>query len=165
MRMDVRELYRRTGITPRRLRYVLDHKLVPELPLETVQGRHGSPRRFSEEAGCAIVCAVLLLHFGLNHQAVKTFMRGILELEVPLEKSRKPALSHLLEHAQLRAYAELGDGRYVRILVRDGGETCRTPWHRPGDESPLGGSYRPAVKVVLNLTRIRDAIRGHRKLA
>ena len=71
--MDITELADITGIERRRIRYVLDHELVPRLHLSFVEDAAGRPRQFYPDVGFVIVCAARLLVFGLAHQQIRDF--------------------------------------------------------------------------------------------
>src|SRR2546429_7926187 len=61
--MDLAELATRTGLPPRRLRYVLDHRVLPGMK-DWGEGR-GIPRVFTTFESFGIALAALLLECGL----------------------------------------------------------------------------------------------------
>ena len=76
--MDITELAEIAGIERRRIRYVLDHELVPRLHLSFVEDAAGRPRQFYPDVGFIIACAARLLDFGLAHQQIRDFLSGLL---------------------------------------------------------------------------------------
>ncbi len=72
--MDLQQLHERTGISNRKLRYCLDHALVPGVSIG--QDEVGRPRKFHEDVGFGIVCAAKLLELGLPHETIRLFLRG-----------------------------------------------------------------------------------------
>src|SRR5262245_52839072 len=74
--VDLQTLHERTGIGKRKLRYCLDHKLIPELSIELADDEAGRPRRFADDVGFGIVCAARLLDLGLPHETIRLFLAG-----------------------------------------------------------------------------------------
>jgi hypothetical protein len=170
--LDLDDLSRRTGIERRKLRYVLDHELVPRRYIEIFGNKAGRPRNFDSDVAFGIVCAARLLDLGLPHAMIRLFLGGLLEIKLK-SKDNAPALSYILQ-SDLRAIAELGDGDRVRLLllpmrpgagrpsaVGRGGARCLfdSGWiaagkHRRVREFPSS----PTVVVSLDLARIRDQV-------
>lgn len=67
--MDLQELAQRTALPLRKLRYVVDHDLVPELHYKLAHDEAGRPRRFASDVGFAIACVTSLLEGGLQRTA------------------------------------------------------------------------------------------------
>jgi hypothetical protein len=155
--MDLQALCQRTGISKRRLRYCLDHNLVPGL-VNVARDERGRPRRFAEDVGFAIVCAAVLLDLGLPHGRIRAFMEGMLQIK--WKDSQDLVLLAVLERP-FAAFAELGDGINVRIVVAD--PDNRSPWVAPGNPAPLAADYEPSVVVRLNIGKIRDQVFGSAK--
>lgn len=149
--MDLTDLEQRTGLGRRLLRYVLDHKLVPELHIELVPDAGGRARAFHNDVGFGIVCAAQLLNLGLPHKKIQLFLQGILKIQLGGKGSPKTALACVLERPS-DAKAYLGDGVNVRIIVDDynydsGWRAC--PGHKPPPKA-----YQPLAAVMLDLGRI-----------
>ena len=150
--MDLAELSRRTGLERRKLRYVLDHKLVPSLRIEIVDNEVGRPRYFADDVGVGIVCAARLLDAGLPHEAIKRFLTGLLEIKFPGDKV--PALVHVLKGKD-PAQADFGDSDRVRLLINGDHDSG---WFAPGKRSRAVTKFSPKVTVSLDLGLIRDEV-------
>lgn len=153
--MDLQELEARTRFNRRKLRYVLDHNLVPGLEIEIAADRAGRPRKFHEDVGIAIVCAATLLEQGLAHETVRAFLRGLTQVTIPANQSTKLALVVFLEQRG-RGKARLGDGINCRITSTDHG--WDTGWVAPGNPAALSAAYEPLVEIVLDLGRVRESV-------
>lgn len=156
--MDLQELHDRTGINLRRLRYCVDHKLVPDLHIDLTPGEAGRPRRFAEDVGFGIVCAAVLLDIGLPHERIRWLLRSLLEIKLSGKGPPKPTLVAVLERpAPAQAYIS-DDGR-VRIVVAEYGYD--SGWIVPGAggvQAKPDKHYEPRGYVALNLGRIRDQV-------
>lgn len=158
--MDLQELSERTGITRRKLRYVLDHDLVPGLKVAIAEGEVGRPRKFHGDVGVGIVCAAHLLDMGLRHEQIRWFLEGITTLSI----GGKPALLCLFErHSDLASQGEpfeseafLGDGINIRLTLKN--LDYDSKWRAPQNPAPLAATYVPKSQVVLNLGRILDEV-------
>ncbi len=158
--MDLQELSERTGITRRKLRYVLDHDLVPGLRIEIAEGEAGRPRKFHEDVGVGIVCAAHLLTMGMRHEKIRWFLEGLVTLTI----GGKPALSSLFErHGDLadqgdpfESEAFLGDGVNIRLTLKNANYDSQ--WRAPQNPAPLAANYKPKSQAVLNLGRILDEV-------
>lgn len=153
--MDLGELHQRTGIAVRRLRYCLDHALVPELHVDLALGRAGRPRQFSEGLGFVIVCAAVLLDTGLPHEKIRLFLRGLMGYSLRREGRVLSPLVAILQR-EGPAFAYLGDGVNVRIEAEAFG--FDSGWFSPQNLTKFGRDYAPRVEVRLNLGKIRDEV-------
>ena len=153
--MDLQELHRRTGISSRRLRYCVDHKLVPELHIDLTPGEAGRPRRFHDDVGFGIVCAAVLLDIGLPHERIRWLLAGLLEIKVGKKGPRKPALVTILEQP-VGARACLSDEGMIRIEVPE--YDYDSGWIVPGSQAKRDNRHKPRGYVVLDLGRIRDQV-------
>lgn len=155
--MDLHELHERTGIDPRRLRYCLDHDLIPGLQIDLAPREAGRPRKFADDVGFGIVCAAKLLELGVSHAVIRRFLQGILDIVVTVAGRRHPALCGVLEH-RYPAIAYLGDGEYVRLV--GSAPPWDSRWTRPGKRAKSAEEYVPQVQITLDLGRIRDLVYG-----
>lgn len=158
--MDLQELSERTGITRRKLRYVLDHDLVPGLKIEIAESEAGRPRKFHGDVGVGIVCAAHLLVMGMRHEQIRWFLEGFTTLSI----GGKPALNCLLErHRDLAGQGEvveskayLGDGVNIRLTLEN--IDYDSKWQAPQNPAPLAAPYEPKSLAILNLGRILDEV-------
>lgn len=149
--MDLAELSQRSQLERRKLRYVLDHKLVPELHIEIKDEQHGRPRHFAEDVGFGIVCAARLQEAGLLHDSIRGFLRALLELKFDAQDPQA-ALAYVLQR-KLPAYADWGDDSYARLRVDD----WNSGWRKAGSRKP-DPKVDPLLIFTLNVGRIRDQV-------
>lgn len=149
--MDLAELSQRSQLERRKLRYVLDHKLVPELHIDIKDEEHGRPRHFAEDVGFGIVCAARLQEAGLLHNSIRGFLKALLELKF---KAEDPlcALAYVMRHKHA-AYADWGDDKYARLRVGD----WDSGWRKFGSRKP-DPDVDPLLIMTLNVGRIRDQV-------
>lgn len=145
-------LSQRTGIPVRRLRYCLDHNLVPGLNIEISANEAGRPRKFHEDVGFGIACAAILIEAGFGRSTARNFLKGLLEIRSPRGEL---ALVAVLT-TPVAAQAELGDGVNVRLICPKLGHDSR--WFCPGNPAPLDPSYSPRTYIGLDLGQIRDIV-------
>ncbi len=153
--MDLHTLSLRTGFSVRKLRYCLDHGLVPGLRIELTTGEAGRPRKFHEDVGFGLTCAATLLDAGFNRSTVRAFLKALLCITLRSCESEKLALVAVLE-GRLAAVAEFGDGMNIRVVVGD----WDSGWQCPTNPAPLAESYRPTTYIGLDLGQIRDDVYG-----
>lgn len=156
--MDLQQLHHRTGVELRRLRYCLDHDLVPDLYIHGTTDQAGRPRKFAEDVGFAIVCAAKLLELGLPHQRIRGFLAGLLSVKLQASVHNKPPISALgaVLERPAPALAHLGDGINIRIDVDEYGYS--SGWVDPRNPAKLDKDYRPVVIVTLDIGQIRDQV-------
>jgi hypothetical protein len=159
--VDLQTLHERTGISKRKLRYCVDHKLIPELDIELAVDETGRPRKFAEDVGFGIVCAAALLQLGLPHDTIRLFLKGLLDITLGGDGPKKRALVAVLER-DASAVAHLGDGVNVRLVVEE--YDYDSGWFAPGNPAPLAKEYKPVVTVTLNLGKIRDHVFGRQEI-
>lgn len=154
--MDLHSLSQKTRFPVRKLRYCVDHGLVPGLKIELTTGEAGRPRKFNEDVGFGLTCAATLLDAGFNRSAVRRFLKALLSITLGSGESEKLALVAILER-QFPAVAEFGDGMNVRVVVGD----WDSGWRCSENPAPLDKSYRPTTYIGLDLGQIRDRVYGH----
>lgn len=91
--MDIGELSELTGISVRRLRYCLDHELIPGLNLNLQHLAVGRARRFAQDAGLGFACAALLQELGLPHPKIRLFLQNVLDEKMEKGGHSAPALA------------------------------------------------------------------------
>ena len=157
--MDLQELHERTDIELRKLRYCLDHDLIPGLYIELTPREAGRPRKFAPDVGFGIVCAAKLLELGLPHEVIRKFLQGMLEIVIQGTGAPKRALLAVLEQ-RVPAVAQLADGERVRIVSGD--PMYDSGWTPPIRRAKRADEYKPVVMVTLDIGQIRDQVFGTR---
>lgn len=156
--MDLQELSKRTGIPVRRLRYCVDHDLIPGLKINTPTGEVGRRRKFGKDAGFGIACAAVLIGRGFDRNTVRKFLKGLVSLNLHSKSGESaPALEGILNWG-FSAQAELGDGVNVRLVCPE--IPYNSGWICPGNPASLDKSYRPTTYIGLDLGQIRDKVYG-----
>jgi len=150
--LDLQELSHKTRLERRKLRYCLDHDLVPGLQIQITPDEAGRPRRFADDVGFAIVCVAKLLELGLRHDPIRRFLKGLSEIQLTDGSS---ALAAILEHGHEPALVHFGDGVRVRLVLEkldyDSG------W-RGRNRARLAEDYQPDVTVSLDIGQIRRKV-------
>lgn len=153
--MDLQELHRRTGIKIRKLRYCIDHELIPGLDIDLTPRRAGSPRRFADDVGFGIVCAAYLLDLHLRHETIRSFLGGLTEIPHRFEGRKKLLLAHVLEYG-LPAQAQLSNDGKVRIIAEE--HRIDSHWIIPGKPSRPVKDYEPPAFITLDIGKIRSQV-------
>lgn len=161
--MDLQELHRRTGINVRKLRYCIDHDLVPGLPIGSEAGKAGRPRSFAEDVGFGIVCAACLLDLHLRHDTIRTILGTLPEIPISGDGTPKSLFVSVLERP-FPAQAQLSDDGKVRILVQEvvGDTGYDSGWVSPDNPSAPVENCEPRAFVTLDLGKIRDQVFSRR---
>jgi hypothetical protein len=159
--MDMAELTVRTCVPVRKLRYVLDHRILPGL--QGVASGHGVPRTFTPFEGFAIALAARLLDAGVTRKLIAAALGTVCR---PIGSPQTPHDVPLF-----RAYTagagsvEIGDGLSVRLRVprRPGvGNALDTGWLPLKSSENVGGDYTPVVRVTVDLGTFAQAVQGRR---
>lgn len=157
--MDIATLASRVGLSTRRLRYVLDQKLLPGLK-KMAPGR-GVPRSFDEFSAFTIALAGFMLEMGLKKNLVDVCITSALNYEHQ-ERSMDNVPLYLAYQAT-SAWLELGDGAYFRIRAESPHYPRRsnfeTPWTSLQDGVVVPKKYEPFIKVVIDLGNLRKKLR------
>jgi len=157
--MDLQELHRRTGIKVRKLRYCIDHDLVPGFPIDLTPDKAGRPRSFAEDAGVGIVCAACLLDLHLRHDTIRTFLGALPRIPIRGDGPPLPLFVKVLEQ-RFPAEAQLSNDGKIRIVVHE--VDYDSKWMNPDDQSKPDADYEPQAFVTLNLGMIRDQVFNRR---
>lgn len=154
--MDIAELATRTGLPPRRLRYVFDHGVLPGTE-QAGEGR-GIPRTLTAFEAFGVALAAILLESGLKRGLVAACLA-----EAVGRVSRSTTMDQvpLYQAFQARsAWLEVGDGRYVRLHGKGQHEVSRdfdTGW-KPLGVAAAPSAYTPLVMVQIDLGGLRRRI-------
>ena len=167
--MELQTIADRTQLPLRKLRYVLDHRLLPGLRVKIDGNEVGRPRYFTDYEAFGVACAAALLGGGVKREAVIHFMNAMTKLTwegAPYAK--QPGSSHLERVKKLEkvafytaysktgaAIAMLGDGVNIRVYGKGGD----TGWRQPQTLARLNEEYRPLIVVQLDLARLREQLK------
>jgi len=80
--MDVRTLADRTGLAQRRIRDVLDRRLIPG-EWQATETEVGQPRRFDNGVGLLVAIAAHLVEAGLKTTTVKQILSDLPMVKLP----------------------------------------------------------------------------------
>ncbi len=164
--MDITELAEITGIERRRIRYVLDHELVPRLHLSFVEDAAGRPRQFYPDVGFIIACAARLLDFGLAHQQIRDFLSGLLELpysskSLPDESSpraNESCIAAMLRRQDISATAYFDEKSWVKVAFQLDHLKYETRWYSFLTKEFRPSNFKPLCFLSLDIARIRDQV-------
>ena len=160
--LDVQAIARCVHLPLRKVRYVLDQRVLPGL--RGRQHRHlaGQPRCFTSLEAFYIGAAALLLQSGVQRKTITELLVRLGDLPWPPPGCGLPKASvqptHY-ENAQLAAHAArgepaviwIGDGVNLRLQLGE----VDTGWLEPRSLAPLDKSYRPCVVLQLDLVPLQ----------
>src|SRR3954451_4631062 len=141
---DLAEIAGRSGIAARKLRYVLDHALLPGGQLAS-RGR-GAVRSFTPFEAFGLATAALMLEAGLKRALVRDCLAVLCRApgrdggDVPLYRAFA---------ADRSARLEVGDWEFVRLSGsgRSPGKSFDTGWLPLAEGAVPAGAYTPLVMV------------------
>jgi hypothetical protein len=142
----------------RRLRYILDHRLVPGLDIAQAVKEAGRPRRFADDAGFGIACAAFLLQVGIQRRVVRHALRDLLRIKLRDKQGAYEIAIVSIFRCQFPAKVQFGDGTNIRLIVED--LQYDTGWTQPNTQAKLIATYKPHALVELDLGLIRDMVLG-----
>jgi hypothetical protein len=152
---DLAEIAQSSGVPVRKLRYVLDHCLLPG-GQDASQGR-GTARSFTPFESFAIVVGALMLKAGLRRALVRDCLAAL--GRNPSRNVNNVPLYKAFAHGE-PARLELGDWKYVRLTgaAQLIWPAFDTGWLALAEDRPPGDSYTPLVCLVLDVGQIRRLI-------
>jgi hypothetical protein len=159
--MDLQTIAELTRLPIRKIRYVLDHRLLPGLRVEGQPDLVGRARILTDLEGFAVACAAILLESGVRKEAVIEFMAGLSGFpmgRIPAGKRSIHAIQKAFERTVTPAEALLADGMNLRFKF--GHED--TGWVQPRTYAPLSHGYQPRMVISIDLAHVRDAFLAHR---
>ena len=153
--LDLTLIADRSGIAVRKLRYVLDHGLLPGG--KTASRGRGAARSFTPFEAFAIATAALMLEAGLKRALVRDCLAALVGApgakigDVPMYRAFA---------ADGTARLEVGDWEHVRLLGtgRLPGSTFDTGWLPLAGRPVPARSYAPLVTVALDVGQIRRKV-------
>jgi hypothetical protein len=148
---DLSEIAETSHLSVRRLRYVLDHGLLPGGKVAS-RGR-GAARRFTGFEAFGIALATLMLEAGLRRALVRECMLA-LSPEVGRDLDRNSLYRAFTARGE--ALLDVGDWLYVRMVVE--GPVLKS--NLDTDWLPLAGSgpaesYAPLICLRLDVAQVR----------
>jgi hypothetical protein len=152
---DLAEIAQTSGVPVRKLRYVLDHCLLPGAR-DASQGR-GTARSFTPFESFAVLVAALMLEAGLRRSLVRECL-AVLGRDPSRGLDNLP-LYRAFAHGE-PARLEVGDWKFVRLVVAKHmlWPALDTGWLALTEDQPPDEFYRPLVSLVLDVGRIRRLI-------
>jgi hypothetical protein len=165
-KLDVQAIARRVRLSPRKVRYVLDQRLLPGMRGRLQKHLAGQPRSFTSMEAFFVGCAALLLEGGVQRRTVVELMARLADMpwpppgaaEGPGRRSAPKfgvAVEAIYFAAGPAARVLVGDG--VNLRLRLGG--VDTGWVEPRSLARLEQSYRPTVLIELDLACVHAAFR------
>ena len=146
--MDVRTLADRTGLSQRRIRDVLDRRLIPG-EWQSTEAEVGQPRRFDNDVGLLVAIAGHLVEAGLKTTTVKQILGELPKVKLP--GKRKASVMQAVLQYDVPATIDIGDGAYVRFRIKD----WDSGWKLPGSRAKVPSDFEPYVGIRIDIKRIR----------
>src|SRR5262249_21039434 len=145
----------------RKVRYVLDQKLLPGQQGRLQTHRAGRPRSFTRRDAFFLAAAALLLTGGIRRLTVRSVMQHLTELTWPKEPTSQPTRHHrpgnyrppngieaVYAHSSIStALLCIGDGVNLRLTSA----TRTSAWLEPRSGATLSSDYQPQVVIQLDL--------------
>jgi hypothetical protein len=179
--MEAQEIAERIRVPVRTVRYVLEHKMVPDIRGKVVKGRAGRPRSFSAFESFCVALAAVLYQEGCQRLIVANTLAALAATPWPLPWSwstnlgmARPTLAspvHAIGRCQsaLNGLHEAGDGR-VLLMIGDGGAALQieltievggilrnSGWFSAGVVARLSG-YQPRLMIRVEVHMILAAL-------
>jgi hypothetical protein len=163
--MDVKTIARLARLSTRKVRYVLDQRLLPGLRGRPQKGLAGRPRSFTDLEGYLIACAGLLHAGGVQRGTVAGVLAALARMPWPPWPGAVPPPGPAEQALpQPRTAAEalywpcggplavlVGDAVNLRLRARG----ADTGWLEPRSLARLEAAYRPRVTIRLDLGPLR----------
>lgn len=150
--MDLLTIAALTGLPIRRLRYALEHGLLPGA--EKASRGHRVTRTFTDFEAFGIACAAALLHGGLRRPLVHRCMAELLRPSGA--RGPRNGLLHLLQASSGGAVLDVADGQHFRVVI---GEQKKTRW-QPLRADQGSSLVEPLAVLRLDAAALRDALRS-----
>lgn len=152
---DLAAIARSSDVPVRKLRYVLDHSLLPGARHASL-GR-GTARSFTPFEAFAIVLAALMLEAGLRRALVRDCLAAL--ARNPGRGIGQVPLYRAFAHGE-PARLEIADWKFVRLTVADHPRwpALDTGWVALDDGRPPDEGFAPLLCVTLDVGRIRRLV-------
>jgi hypothetical protein len=160
--LDLAEIAARSGMPPRKLRYVLDHDLLPSD--RTWSRGRGSARLFTPPEAFVIALAARMLDAGLKRATVRESLASLCRVPFPGRPETGPMMLEGFLDNGLDS-VEVGDWWRVRLRGVAGRKPWATQWLPfPGGHDLADAALEealleePSMTVTLNVGPLRRAL-------
>ena len=168
--MEIQEIAQRAGLAPRKVRYVLDQKLLPRVRGRKLRGLAGQPRAYNASESYFIATAAVLYDAGIKGQTIQGLFECLHDTTCPVtsffraepsarqQKEGEPdsILQALFRWADKPSYLTIGDGHAVQIQL---GKLI-SEWFDPRTCIPLVSDFHPRVRVQVRLNDLAGRFQG-----
>lgn len=163
--MDLQQLAACTRLPLRKLRYVIDHELVPGLDfkMKTAANEVGRPRRLADDAAFAVAWVAVMLTGGVQRTTATQFLAAVIDLPCrgPSDEPRRGhELLARLTSVGGEGRASFAEGRYVRLQLIIHDIPYDTGWCVPDTGHNLVADYSPRLVLESDLGQLRREIFG-----
>jgi hypothetical protein len=159
--MDIQEIAKRSGLAPRKVRYVLDQKLLPRFRGRKLRELPGQPRAYSPLESYFIAVAAILYEAGIKRQTIQGMLQCLDDATCPAasffqdnpsasqhDKGEPDSILWAIFHwADEPSHLTIGDGHAVQINLG----RLISAWFDPRTCIPLVNDFRPRVVVRVQL--------------
>ena len=155
---ELSTISQRSGVELRKLRYCVDHELVPERTWFLAEHEAGRPRRFDSITAVYLVCAARLLESGVRRDAIKSLMQHVGRFMKPGRNPlHLPLIAEAFASRQVDALIEFAEGSHYRCRVgkTDSGWLCVD-----GKLRPAAPDFSPVAVISLNVSLVRKRLIG-----
>lgn len=152
--LDLKTLSQRTGVSPRHLRYVLDHRLVPGHLLTEEMPILGRTRVMDEISAVYIACAGSLLDAGFRSEAVERMMLAFAAVRMQTQLHLPIFREVVMDQSD--AQVQWGDGHYVRWII----DQNYGKWRDPSKPKTKIEELVPRTCFELNVGAVTRAVRS-----
>lgn len=154
--MDLQTIADRIQLPIRKVRYVIDHRLLPGLRVEGQPNVLGRARSLTDFEGFGVAAAALLLESGVKREKAVDFIDSLCSHSLPTERrgKRQNFLLYVFSSTGKSATASLGDGVNVRLRI----DNYDSHWLQPRTGARLATEYEPRVVIMVDLARLRNAL-------
>ncbi len=155
--MEVIQIAAATGLPLRRIRYVLEHQVLPGA--DRANRGHRVTRNYTGLEAFGIALGALLLEAGLRREAVARCLGMLVTTPIPsgFPRGQSPLIYAYSSNGPARM--EVGDGVNLRMSDKVG-KGSDVGWHQLATGAEVNGSYAPMVLIGIDIGRLRNLIRA-----
>jgi hypothetical protein len=155
MPVDLNQIVHAVGLPIRRVRYVLEHRVLPGA--EKASRGHRVARTFTGFEAFGIACATTLLEAGLRRPVVSGLIRALVKAPRGASALTIPFYKAYASRGPLKL--EVADAANYRLIGPSLTDTLQARWLQIATGSPLDNAYHPLVVLSVDVGHLRDAIR------